>query len=429
MNRWLQMFLFSLLLVISCGCAVQPASQPEATGTQAPGPEATAEEELLPDTASSGDAALAWEGDPDLGDNQADCLSLRLTASGEATIGPCGEAGTPAELLAQQQQTWTGMLNRFAPFEYESEQERVVFEGQGDIASPAWERAIASWARFTYMQAASGRVSASVQTVMSWWLGETPGQPGYCRHLVVLNYGYAYANIDPCEGGQTAESVAGWLETSEWEPFDAWLYDRAPVYEGDNYFAGLGTTEMSEAEVESLSEWAEGVYTRLAPSSPGETAATSSGACPEPAAGTQLLENEEHGYCLLYPTGYQVEQPNEDETILVVGSLMNVEDPRVHIEVSEAGDRTAEEAADQVEADYAVPGLEVERSSATVGGEEAIVLDNLSGQDINRRVVFVHAGRLYDLMFAPASEDAGQVYQRMEELYDMVINSFTFLTQ
>jgi hypothetical protein len=40
--------------------------------------------------------------------------------------------------------------------------------------------------------------------------------------------------------------------------------------------------------------------------------------CPDAATGTQLLTNEEHGYCLLYPTGYEVQHPKENETVILL---------------------------------------------------------------------------------------------------------------
>ena len=38
--------------------------------------------------------------------------------------------------------------------------------------------------------------------------------------------------------------------------------------------------------------------------------------CPAVTEGTQLLLNEAHGYCLLYPVGYEVRYPNDSEAIL-----------------------------------------------------------------------------------------------------------------
>lgn len=209
--------------------------------------------------------ALLWEGDPLPDDGQEECRTLQVTAAGQAALGPCDAAGAAVELSTAQPGGWAEIVTRFAPFEAETEQGRLVFQGQGDIGGPAWERALATWARLTYNQLAGGRVSASGPTVLSWWLGELPDRPGICRQLVVLNYGYAYHNLTPCEGGQVQESTGGWLETTEWAQFDDWLYQRAPVYQGNDYFSGLGSTEMSQAEITALAGWAELVYTRLSP--------------------------------------------------------------------------------------------------------------------------------------------------------------------
>jgi hypothetical protein len=115
--------------------------------------------------------------------------------------------------------------------------------------------------------------------------------------------------------------------------------------------------------------------------------------------------------------------------VLVVGSLLNVEQPRAYIEVQDAAGRSAEQVADELTTDFDPVLFNIQRSSTTIGGEQAVVLDNMPGQDINRQVVFVHSGRVYKLTFAPASADYGEIYARMESLYTVVINSFKFLAQ
>jgi hypothetical protein len=147
--------------------------------------------------------------------------------------------------------------------------------------------------------------------------------------------------------------------------------------------------------------------------------------CPETTVDTRLLKNKRHGYCLLYPVGYKVEKPNDAETDLVVGSLLNAADPRVNIVVEDAGGRTADDLAKQIAAGF--EGFPIERSSIVLGGVEAIVLDKLPGQEINRRVLFEHEGLLYQLTFWPADESAGDVYRRMEVLYDTIVASFAFI--
>jgi len=145
---------------------------------------------------------------------------------------------------------------------------------------------------------------------------------------------------------------------------------------------------------------------------------------PNATTGTQLLTNEQHGYCLLYPTGYDVQHPNEHETVLFIGSLLNVEQPRVYIKVQEAGGSTAAQVADELT--VALAGFDIKRTSVTIDGEAAVVLDNMPGQDTNRQVVIVHDDRLYMLPFVPASEDYGELYAQMENLYIVVLNSFNF---
>jgi len=151
--------------------------------------------------------------------------------------------------------------------------------------------------------------------------------------------------------------------------------------------------------------------------------------CPAPTGDAELLTREDHGYCVLYPSGYSVEQPNNSETVLVVGSLLNVEEPRAYIEVDEADDRTAEEIADALvaELESAVPDIPIERTELTIDGERAVVLDGVPGQDISRQVVVVRGGRLYILTFVPADESLGDIYTRMKNLYDTVVGSLSFL--
>ena len=92
------------------------------------------------------------------------------------------------------------MAARFAPFTYNADSDKLVFRGYGSIASPAWQRAILAWAQWTTGETISGHVCASCRTAMSWFLDEVDGQPGICKHLTVLNYGYATAETVPCTG-------------------------------------------------------------------------------------------------------------------------------------------------------------------------------------------------------------------------------------
>lgn len=160
----------------------------------------------------------------------------------------------------------------------------------------------------------------------------------------------------------------------------------------------------------------------------GCAAREASGGCPRPGEGEELLTNAEHGYCLTYPEGYTVERPNPDETVLVVGSILNTQDARLHVEVHDAEGRTAEEIADALEADVrgAMGDWQLEREAVSLDGEDGVALGPLPGQELNRRMMIVRGERLYELMFTPADEGRGDAYRGMEELYERVLESWRF---
>lgn len=155
------------------------------------------------------------------------------------------------------------------------------------------------------------------------------------------------------------------------------------------------------------------------------TATPEQASCPEGTADTRPLRNDKGGYCLLYPTQYKVEKPNPDETVLVIGSLLSFQDPRVSIVVEEADGLSAEQMADAFLA--VVDGFDITRTSTTVAGVEAVVLDNLPGQEINRQLWLVDDDRAYHITFTPADKSLGEPYAQMEVLYELVTDSFTFI--
>jgi hypothetical protein len=148
--------------------------------------------------------------------------------------------------------------------------------------------------------------------------------------------------------------------------------------------------------------------------------------CLEENSGANSLLNKDHGYCLLYPEGYEIFQPNPDETVLAIGSLLDVEHPRVYIQMTDPAGLDAMQAADKLAADF--PGFNIWRSDdLKIDGETAVVLDRVPGQDLSRQVLVVHANRLYKLVFVPSDKSMGDVYNQMKLMYQTVTNSFRFI--
>jgi len=215
----------------------------------------------------SADVILKWERHTDWGDDQTQCKSLQIGANNRVMIGACGGKPEAKEFFANLDEEWAEIQNRFAPFGYKTSTDRLVFRGKGQLAGPAWQRAIVAWAHSTYGYLYGGRISATGRNVMELWYGnnEVPGMPGKCGVFAVRDIGDASVSTFPCgqTGGTAEEHFSDWLETKEWEVFDNWLYHRARLEMGQNYFGGKGKRKMNQREVAELSRWANAVSTRL----------------------------------------------------------------------------------------------------------------------------------------------------------------------
>lgn len=78
-----------------------------------------------------------------------------MAADGQAAIGPCDAPPTPLGHFAHLYflDLWEHWLRRFASFQAETLFGRVIFRGQGqEVASPAWQRALAAWARLVQQE-------------------------------------------------------------------------------------------------------------------------------------------------------------------------------------------------------------------------------------------------------------------------------------
>ena len=158
--------------------------------------------------------------------------------------------------------------------------------------------------------------------------------------------------------------------------------------------------------------------TAQAPSSPSTPTMPSATTldCPVSTVGTLLLRDEDGSYCFLYPEGHGVVIPFAGEVCLVPGEppYMACHSASLFINVEEANGRSPEQAADAVSVEMR---CSQERYNLTIAHENAVVLPECSGQATSRKVLIVHAERLYTLTFLDLSE----------RFYTQVITSFVFL--
>lgn len=365
-------------------------------------------------------AGMSYQGPAEMGSaDTAKCATLQLGAAGEVGLGACDGTMQTLPIYERMAAEWLALSDRFAPFVYETATERLTFEGMGSERGEAWQRAILAWARARYAELATGQTSATINTAMSWHLGQDFSQKNVCLHLTVLDYGYAYAEQILCEGGDLIDQTGDWLTGEELAQLDGWLYNRAAFTLANNYINGQGTEPLNEADQVAVNDWATALYQRLRGTGPAVAPAADGATCPEAQPGLATVRNYQQGFCLLVPADYTVFDTAPNEIALVRDSLMNVTDPRLHIAVTAAEGRTAEQLADELLAE--LTGFEIERSTTEVAGQPAVVLTNMPGQDLNRRVLIALNDRLYDLTFMPLSSPD------LENFYTTILTYFVLV--
>ena len=147
-----------------------------------------------------------------------------------------------------------------------------------------------------------------------------------------------------------------------------------------------------------------------------------------PASAISLLANENEGYALRYPAEYHVVLFGRSICFTLaqtdgVPGTCHVADGL--LEVSDMGGRTLANVADELAA-RANPTIPVTRTEAKIGGEDAILLDNIYSYDVLRQLAVIHNDRVYLFTFLPWTKRFDE-FQRLQKLYSTLTESFTFL--
>jgi hypothetical protein len=152
------------------------------------------------------------------------------------------------------------------------------------------------------------------------------------------------------------------------------------------------------------------------------------GASEEPApdadAPTRRFLNTHLGYTFDHPAAYDTAVVDENGIALYQGSLLNVEAPRVDVVVEPGRGRDAATIADQIAESF--PDAGIQRTEMTLGGQPAVRLDGVPGQDLSRVVVAVYNERLHQLTFRPLLEGDDARMAELDALYDAVTSSYAF---
>jgi hypothetical protein len=141
-------------------------------------------------------------------------------------------------------------------------------------------------------------------------------------------------------------------------------------------------------------------------------------------------DSDRLGLCFSYPQGY-TQLPYNDAVQIAAPDLAGTDTKGLFwLEISDSYNRTAEKIADEdmtyAVAQQGVPLENLGRWVVTLGGEQAVVLDGMPGQDLQRRVYVVHQQTLYVLAFMPTRSENKAASDQMEALYTPVTSSWAW---
>ncbi len=152
-----------------------------------------------------------------------------------------------------------------------------------------------------------------------------------------------------------------------------------------------------------------------------------------PADTQQEYTNQDFGFSLYYPKGYEVQQTFVHEITFFAPQDTPGERWRGWLEVERGLDQDAAWYANQAKQEYDNLGTQISSqiysSMRVIDGQQAYILGRMPGQDLSRQVFIVYKGSLYHLTFMPDDPQAGAAYQQMETLYAAVIGSLRFLPE
>ncbi len=393
-----------------------------------------------------GEMLIEWTGNSDSG-----CTVAQIGPDGIA-IGRCYEEvrlGLPFAVESRAADL-ADFVATFAPFTADTPAGSVAFNGTGtEAATPAQQRMIAEWSRLVQLEAQGGRSGASWGLAFAWH--REGGIAGFCDDLTVYVTGEAWATS--CRGQNPQDLGHFRLDAEELAMLYQWVdgfasfeYEQRDPAVADSMtvrliFSGAGEQAANEAEQAAILDFAQMLYSAAMTTGSGTMGSGTMGGgtmgggvmgdapaiCATPAADQLLLVQESQGYCLLYPATHTVTETVPGSVEVVVDSIMNHIDPRVSIAVEAANGRTVDEVAAQALADYGLPAGINNPQTITVAGEPAIMIDNLPGQDLNRRLFVIHGEQLYSFFFAPIGDEGTVAREQAEALYNSVVESFHFL--
>ncbi len=176
--------------------------------------------------------------------------------------------------------------------------------------------------------------------------------------------------------------------------------------------------------------------TPTSPIAPTETPVPDPAAlCPTPDSNTSLYLSKENGFCFLYPVGFTLEPDFQrpDEALALIGPVEpGTSQERIRVTLSLANNGPADGldssgyARRWFELNAAGSGVEYSEAAASIGGRNAVVVDNIPGYGTHRGAFIVVDGIKYQIQQIPVPGDIPALDEATNQVWNTVTGSLVF---
>ncbi|HSN76581.1 MAG TPA: hypothetical protein VL334_16030 [Anaerolineae bacterium] len=155
--------------------------------------------------------------------------------------------------------------------------------------------------------------------------------------------------------------------------------------------------------------------------------------CPAETEGTTLHVSPENGWCFLYPSSLRLEPDmfRPEEAVNLMGEPLDpdaMESVAVNLTVANNGPADGLDSAQYANTwlDLNLPGMDLLEQHATIGGQPAVIYNNLPGFFAQRGAFIVANDVKYQIVMQPQPGDVPELAEQASLAWDTVTQSIVF---
>jgi hypothetical protein len=155
--------------------------------------------------------------------------------------------------------------------------------------------------------------------------------------------------------------------------------------------------------------------------------------CPAETKDTTLVISPEFGWCFLYPSNLRLEPDpfRPGDIVNLVGEPLDatvMESVALNLSVAYNGPADGLDSAEyaRIWAELAVPGLDQQEQFDVIGGQPAVIFNNLPGFFAQRGAFIVASDAKYQIVMQPRPGDVPELDEQATQAWDTVTQSIVF---